>query len=105
LLTFIAVLILIGFISMLPETVVLPVHVDPAHSYFEVASSIVESLQITPSEFSFISPCGQTYYLNDIDAESLIHALSEQGVAYRFEEIEHSELAFFRSYNSTRRVH
>jgi hypothetical protein len=91
---------------MLPETVVLAVHVDPSHSYFEVASSIVESLQIRPSEFSFISPCGLTYYLeSDIDAESLIHALSEHGIAYRFEEVEHSELAFFRSYNRTRRVH
>lgn len=89
------------------SSIVLPVHIDPAHAYFEVDVSIVAQFKLTPSRFSFVSPDGKTYYLEeDVDAEQLILALSKNGVGFSFTEVNHAELAFFRNYpRATRTVH
>lgn len=90
----------------LPDSIVVNVHIDPRHAYFEVSSDLIAQLGVNVSRFSFVSPDNSRHFLEcDRDAEQLINALAEHNISFRFEEIEYDELAFFRKYRTAGLLH
>lgn len=90
----------------LPDSVVLNVHLDPRHAYFEVPANLVNELGLGVSRYSYVSPDNTLYYLEcDFDAEKLINALAHNNISFEFNEINHEDLAFFRKYRSAGYVH
>lgn len=90
----------------LPDSIVVNVHIDPGHAYFEVPSNLISELGVCVSRFSFISPDNSLYYLEcDRDAEQFINALAQHNIGFKFEEIEYEEPAFFRKYRTAGLLH
>lgn len=91
---------------ILTHVVLINVHTDPSHSFFEVPADLVNDLSLNPSKSSYLSPDRKHYFLECTkDAELFLHALDERNIDFRFEEIEHEKPAFFRQYDSAAVLH
>lgn len=94
--------------KMLPSSLIITTHHDPAHSYLEVQASIIEqlALQASLTHHSFISPDLSTYYLEvDVDGLLFIESLSEHKIEFQFSEVVHDELCDFRKFTRTGKCH
>jgi hypothetical protein len=79
----------------------LTIHSDDAHSYIEVSEQLISHLKIGNqiSSYSFISPAGDTYFLEgDLDGDLLIEALCRQSISFVFEEKLYECPGPFRAY-------
>lgn len=83
----------------LPEHININFHTHENNHYLEVDSECIRSLNMNVSQFSFVSPDHQKYYLeSETDGENFILLLSDHGISFKLIEIAHDSFAYFYAY-------